>query len=209
MVTPLTVMPVPAATVLPVVKLLPVRVTATVVPRCATVDDVGAIEVNVAAGGLATVNGSALVVPMGVVTVMVRVAVREAVGVVVQFAVTLVAVVSAVTMAQVTPPPTVTAVAPVRLLPVSTTGTVVPRTPGVPAIDDNVGPCTVNGSVWVLVPDPVEMVVFLVAVSEAVAEMVHVAMAVSGSRTWMPLHVTPPPEIATAVAPVKLVPVSM
>ena len=66
---PLTVMPAPAATVLPVVKLVPVKVTATVVPRCATVEEVGLIEVSVAVGGFTTVKAPVkmLVAPIGVV----------------------------------------------------------------------------------------------------------------------------------------------
>jgi len=173
-----------------------------VVPPVSTGD--GALKAAVAP---VTVNGSVLVVPIGVVAVTVL-AVSAAPGVMAQFALTVVAV--EVIPVQVMPPPEkVTAVAPVRLVPASATGTVVPRLPVAGVMPVSVGPCTVNGTVWVLVPDPVEMLAFLVAVVEAVAVMAHVAVAVSGSRTVMPLQVTPPPEIFTAVAPVKLVPVSV
>lgn len=154
-----------------------------------------------------TVNASVLVVPIGVVAVTVL-AVSAAPDVMAQFALTAVAV-DVIPVQVMLPPEKVTAVAPVRLVPASATGTVVPRLPVAGVIPVRVGPCTVNGTVCVLAPDPVEMLTFLTAVVEAVAVMAHVAVAVSGSRTVMPLQVTPPPVIVTAVAPVKLVPVSV
>jgi len=158
------------------------------------------------------VNGKVLVVPIGVVTPMFLIPVVTVLG---MLRVTLIVVeLTTVKPVAVTPPPSpVNPVAPVKLLPVIVTGTANVPVAGCVAefgaIEVIVAPCTVNGTVWVLVPDPVLMVTFLVAVSEAVAVIVHVAIAVSGSRTWMPLHVTPPPEIAIAVAPVKLVPMTV
>jgi hypothetical protein len=99
------------------VRLVPVRVTAGAVP---CVPDVGAIEVS--AGPVPTVNVTLLVVPPGVVTLTFRPP-CAAVDVIVQFAVTVVAV-GVPLMAQVMPlPDTFTAVAPVRLVPVRVTAT--------------------------------------------------------------------------------------
>ena len=139
------------------VRLVPVRITGTVVPWA---PEVGLIEVSV---GPCTVNVTVLVVPMGVVTLTVLAPVVAA-AVMAQFALTVVAVdVMPVHVTRV--PDTVTAVAPVRLVPVRVTGTVVPRTPVVGAIEVKVGPCTVN--VWLpLVPPGV---VTLTVLAETVA----------------------------------------
>jgi hypothetical protein len=114
------------------VRLVPIRVTGTVV-LCVPV--VGLIDVSVAP---CTVNVTALLVPPGVVTVTLL-AVSAAVLVTTQFAVTVV-VVGVPVMVQVTPAPdAVTAVAPLRLVPVRVTGTVVPRTPEVGLMEVSVG----------------------------------------------------------------------
>ena len=79
-----------------------------------------------------------LVVPIGVVTVT-FLALRVAPAVIAQLALTVVAV--DVIPVQVTPPPKmVTAVAPVRLVPVRDTGTVVPWVPVGGLIEASVGP---------------------------------------------------------------------
>jgi len=83
-VTPLMVMPPPVTsiTVPAGVKLVPVRVTDTLVPRA---PDVGAIDASVGAGGLTTVNVTLLLVPPALVTVTVL-AVRAAPGTIVRVA---------------------------------------------------------------------------------------------------------------------------
>ena len=94
------------------VRLVPVRVTAGAVP---CVPDVGVIEVS--AGPVPTVNVTLLLVPPGVVTLTFRPP-CGAVDVIVQFAVTVVAV-GVPVITQVMPVlDTFTAVAPVRLVPV-------------------------------------------------------------------------------------------
>jgi hypothetical protein len=157
-----------------------------------------------------TWNGSALVVPIGVTTVT-FLEVRPAAAVIVQLVVIEVAV--TVPIGQVTPVPvTFIAVAPVRLVPVSTTGvTVVPRTPLVGAIEVSVAPCGVKvtaGFVGV-VPFDVTTVTVL-AVSGAVLEIVKVAVTVVEftavkAETVMPLAV--PPDTTTLVAFCRPVPV--
>jgi hypothetical protein len=133
----LTVMPVPAVTLVAPVKSTPVRVTLLIVwPRRPTL---GLTDVS---AGAFTVKVTALVVPMGVVTVTFR-AVVPAPDEMTKFAVTVVALV--LVMVAVTPvPDTVTAVAPVKLLPVRVTATVLPRYPEVGLMEVSVGPCTVN-----------------------------------------------------------------
>jgi hypothetical protein len=101
------------------VRLVPVRVTPTfLLPMVGCTADVGEIEVSVGAGtDASTVNVWVLLVPPGVVTLTVW-APSVAVDVIVQFAVTVVAI-GVPVIAQVTPlADTVTAVAPVRLVPV-------------------------------------------------------------------------------------------
>ena len=114
--------------------------------------------------------------------------------------------------ASVTPPPSpVNPVAPVKFTPVMVTGTANVPVAGCVAefglIEVSVAPSTVNGTV-LLVPPAVVMLTVL-AVSAAVAEMVKVASAVVGVRTVKPLNVTPVPEIVTPVAPVRFVPVKV
>ena len=143
-----------------------------------------------------------LVVPIGVVAVT-FLAVRAAPFVIAQFALIDVAVVP-VTV-QVTPlPEIVTPVAPVRLFPVSVTGTVVLCRPVAGLIEVNVAPWTVN----VVVADPPGVVtVTVLAESAAPVVIVNVAVIVESLTTVTPLTVTPAPETVTAVAPVRFVPV--
>ena len=162
----------------------------------------GALSVTVAP---VTVNPPtrAGVVPIGVVTDT-FLAVVAAVAAIVQFAVTVVDV-GVPVIAQATPgPDTLTAVAPVRFVPVSVTGTVVPISPDSGETSVRVGPRTVKVSV-LLVPDPVVMLTVL-AVRPAPAEMVKVTCASLGLKTVRPLTVIPPPDTLTAVAPVKFAP---
>lgn len=208
-VTPLTVMPAPeTATVLPVVKLVPASVTGTVVPRCANVEAAGVTEVNVAAGGLTTVKAPVrvLVAPIGVVT-LTFLAVSAAPAVIAQLALMVVAV--DVIPVHVTPAPDiVTADAPVRLVPISVTGTVVPRAPEVGAIEVSVGPCTVNAPVKVLVPPFGVVAATFLAESVAVAVMTQFALMVV-ALVPVTVQVTPVPDMVTAVAPCRSVPVSV
>lgn len=136
------------------VRLVPFSVTGTVVLR---VPVAGLIEASVAPS---TVNapGRSAAVPIGVVAVTFR-ALSVALAAITQFALIVVEV--DVVTAQVTPvPDTVTPVAPIRLVPVRVTGTVVPRTPVFGAIEASVGPCTVNVTA-LLGPAGVVMVTFL------------------------------------------------
>ena len=143
------------------VRLVPVRITGTVVPWA---PEVGLIEVSV---GPCTVNVTVLVVPMGVVTLTVLAPV-VALAVITQLALTVVAVGGGAMMVHVTPvPDTVTSVAPVRLVPVRVTGTVVPRTPEVGLIEVSVGPCTVNVTVPLVPPGVVTLTVLAETVAPA------------------------------------------
>jgi hypothetical protein len=144
----------PRLTAVAPVKLVPVRVTGTVVPRA---PDVGVIPVSV---GPFTVNVTALVVPFGVTT-LTFLTIVAAVVVMAQLAVTVVTV-GVPVMVQVTPvPETVTAVAPVRPFPVMVTGTVAPRRPEVGLIEVSEGGSTVNVT-GVVIPPGVERARFLI-----------------------------------------------
>ena len=127
--------------------------------------------------------------------------------VIAQFALTVVPV--AVMPAQVMPPPEiVTAVAPVRLVPVRVTGAVVPCVPAVGLIDISVGPCTVNAPLnTLLVPIGVTTLTFL-ALTVAPAVIAQVALTVVAVDV-MPPHVTPVPETVIAVAPERFVPIRL
>lgn len=185
------------------VRLVPVRVTGTVVPRTPVV---GAIEVSVGSSGAVTVNATVLAVaPAGVVTLMFRTPVAAPVGIT-RLAVTVVSLttwkVPACTVMVPSPP---NPVEPVRPPPVTVTGTVVPLTPEFGAIEVTNGFRTVNVTVP-LVPPAVVMLTFL-AVPFAVGEIVNVAVTVVALTTVSPLTVTPAPETVIADAPVRLVPV--
>src|ERR1700730_706653 len=118
-------------------RLVPARVTLMLVPR---VPEAGEMEVSVGLCiALCIVNVTGLLlVPPDEVTLTVLI-VGAALAVIVKFAVIVVEF-TAVKLGTVTPPPdTVTAVAPIRLVPVRVTATVVPRTPELGLIDVNVG----------------------------------------------------------------------
>jgi hypothetical protein len=185
-----------------VVRPTPVRVTGTLVPRLPVV---GLIEVKL---GPLTVNVTELLAPPGVVTVTVR-ALSVAEFVIVNVAVTCVPAPFADTPLAVTPEPEiVTAVAPTRPVPVRVTGNVVPLIPEVGLIELRVAEATVKFT-ELLVPPPVVTVTDRV-LRVAVLVMVKVAVScVPAPFTEKPLAVTPVPDIVTALAPVRFVPVKV
>jgi hypothetical protein len=182
-------------------RLVPVRVIGTVVPRA---PDVGVIDVSVGTDAAVTVNCTVLVVPIGVVTLTVL-PVRPAVAEIVSVAVTVLSFTTVRPPTVMPPPDTFTAVAPVSPVPLSVTGTLVARWPDVGLIDASVGPVTVNVTLPVVPPDVV-MVTFL-AVSAAVLEMVKVAVTVVGFTSARLLTVTPAPETLIDCVPDRFVPV--
>ena len=116
-------------------KLVPVSVTGTAVPRAPLL---GATEVRVGAGRLTTVNVTVLLAPAAVVTLTFLV-VRAAVGLMMNVAVTLVALETVRLLAVIPPPDTLMPVAPVRFVPVRVTGTLVPLAPSLGTIVLSVG----------------------------------------------------------------------
>jgi hypothetical protein len=186
------------------VRPLPVRVTGTLVPR---VPELGAI---VESTGPDTVNVWVLLVPPGVVTLTVL-ALIVAVAKIVNVAVTVVSF-TTVRPLYVTPvPDTVIVVAPVKPLPESVTGTLVPLTPVAGVIEASVGAAgltTVNVSVLLVPPGVVTLTVLALAV--AVAEIVNVVVTVVELTTVTVPTVTPGPDTATVV-PIgpKFVPVKV
>jgi hypothetical protein len=157
-----------------------------------------------------TVNRSVLVTPFGVATLMLL-AVCAALLATVQFAVTVVA--DDPETVQVTPvPDTFTAVAPVKMVPVRViTKPLPPVAWEVGLIEPSVGPFTVNRGVLAsIVVMPIGVVALTaLATSPAVAVMVHVALIVVAVGVPVMVQVTPVPTApaATAVAPVRFVPV--
>lgn len=143
--TPLTVTPVPDTVTVGVPKkFVPVRVTATAlgvvaVPRGAAF---GATEVNVGAGGITTVNATALLGPPGAVTVM-FLAVPAAPVLITKFAFTWVSLTTVKPVTVIPPPVPLIAVVPVSPLPKRETETVVPRSAEAGEIDVSTGPSTV------------------------------------------------------------------
>jgi hypothetical protein len=172
-------------------RLVPVRVIETVVPRA---PDVGVIDVSVGTDAAVTVNCTVLVVAIGVVTLTVL-PVRAAPAPIVNVAVTVLSLTTVRPLTVIPPPDTFTAVAPVSPVPLSVTGTLVARWPDVGVIDASVAPVTVNVTLPVVPPDVV-MVTFL-AVSAAVFEMVKVAVTVVGFTLARLLTETPAPETLT------------
>lgn len=142
-----TTVKVPAATVTPPpvpvnpvapVKPVPVIVTGTAsVPVAGCVAEFGAIEVIVAP----TVNATVLLAPVAPATVTVTLWVPgAAVAEMVKVAVAVVELVTFTALTVTPPPETATVVNPsTKLVPVSVTGTVVPRAPRDGAIEVNVG----------------------------------------------------------------------
>lgn len=205
-VTALTVTPPPvAATVVPVVvKLDPVRVTGTAVPRRPVL---GAIVVRVGVAGLPTVNATVLVAPIAVVRLRLLAA-SVAVGVIVMVAVTVVAFTTVMAETLTPVPAPVTAVVPVRPVPVKVTGTLVPRVPEAGLIDVRVAPVTVNVTALepTLAPPAVVTVTSVVA-SVAVAEIAQLAVSeVPPAFTTIVEQVTPAVSRVMAVVPVNPVP---
>jgi cobalamin synthase len=98
----------------------------------------GATDVRVGAGGLITVNVTVLLAPAAVVTLTFRV-VRPAVGLMLNVAVTMVALTTVRLLTVIPPPDTLMAVAPVRFVPVRVTGTLVPLAPSLGTIVLSVG----------------------------------------------------------------------
>jgi hypothetical protein len=169
--------------------------------------EAGVIEINV---GPFTVNVGALVVedvPPGVVTVTDLVE-SVAVDVIVQVVVSDVPAGFTVMPAQVTPaPPNDTAVAPVRLLPVSVTARpVVPRLPLVGLIEVSVGAGGITVNVTALVVVPLAVLTVAFEVPGVALERLKVAVIEVELATVKLVTVTPLPTVM-AVAPVKLVPV--
>jgi hypothetical protein len=179
---------------------VPVSVRTTPVP-CVT--GFGVTEASV---GPLTVNVTVLLVPPGAVTLTVL-AVSPALAVIVKVAVTVVSFTTEIPLTVTPDPDTVTAVAPVRPLPVKVTGTLVPRTPVFGEIELSEGPHNVNVCV-VLVPPGVVTLTFLVP-SDVVAEIVKVAVSIVEFTTVTALTVTPLPALTVVPVAVKLVPVSV
>jgi hypothetical protein len=206
-VTPVTVIPLVGAatfTVVPAaVKFMPLKVTGTLVPRK---PEAGVIELSMGVPGTTTVNVTGVVVPAGEVTVT-FLAVSAAVGEMVKVAVTVVSLTTAMPLTVMPPPDTLTAVAPVRLMPVRVTDSLVPRAPvfGATEYRPAGGTRTVNVTA-LLDPAGVVTVTFL-APPGAPAEITNVAVTVVSLSAFIPVTVTPPPETAIAEVPVRPVPV--
>jgi hypothetical protein len=144
-----------------------------------------------------------LVVPPGVVT-LTLLAPRAAPAVMVTLAVTVVAVEPV--MAALTPvPEKFTAVAPVRLVPVNVTDSVVPCVPVAGAIEVSVGATTVNAGLTRLVVPPGVVTLTPLVPRAAPAVMVKVAVTVVAVEP-VTTALTPVPVKFTAVAPVRFVP---
>jgi hypothetical protein len=182
----LTTLKVPEATVTPVpspvspvapAKLVPLRVTGTLVPRTPAL---GVIEASV---GLTTVNVAAVLVPFDVVTTATFLDPAVAVLAMLSVAVIVVELTTLkVPVATVTPVPSpVSPVAPAKLVPVRVTGTLVPLRPALGVIEVSVGCTTVNVTVLV-VPIGVVTLKFL-APSEVAAVMLNAAVIVVGLTT--------------------------
>jgi hypothetical protein len=182
-------------------RLVPVSVTGTVVPRA---PEVGLIDASVGTVAAVTVNCTVLVVPIGVVT-LTALPVRAAIPEIANPAVTVLSLTTVTALTVMPPPDTLTAVAPVSPVPLSVTGTLVPRWPDVGVIDARVEPVTVNVTLPV-VPPGVVMVTFL-DVSAALLEMVKVAVSEVALTTVRLLTVTPAPETLIVCAPDRFVPV--
>jgi hypothetical protein len=123
-----------------------------------------------------TVNVTVLLVPLGVVVTLTVLVPSAAPAVIVKFAVTELSF-TTVTPLTVTPAPdTVTAVAPVKPVPVRVTGTTVPRAPEVGAIEVRAGPSNVNVTPPLVPPGVVTETVLVAGVREAFAAIVKVAV---------------------------------
>ena len=130
--------PIPVMAKAPV-RLVPVKVTVTGVPRA---PEVGVMDVNVGAGGAVTVKVTGLVKPPGVETLTVR-AVAGARFAMVNVAVTEVSLTTTRLLMVIPGPVTLMRKAPVRFVPVSVTLTLVPRRPVLGEMEVSVGAATV------------------------------------------------------------------
>lgn len=128
----------PPGTVIAVAPVSPVPVRVTVMAAPPRTPELGAIEVSVGTGGGITVNVTALLVPLGVVTVT-FLADNAAVAAIVKVAVTVLESTTVTPETAMFPPDTVTAVAPIRFAPVRVTGTILPRTPVAGVMEVRVG----------------------------------------------------------------------
>lgn len=212
-VTPVTVKPFAGGTTLtvdPAVKLLPIRVTATGLGAAAVLrrPEGGLIEERIGVPGFTTVKVTGVVVPVGVVTVT-FLAVSAAVDAIVNVALTCVSLTTVTPLTVMAPPVTLTAVAPVRLMPVNTTGWVVPRAPVLGAMANNPLGGTVTVKVSALLVPPGAVTVTFLAPAVAFAETASVALTVVSLTTVMLLTVMPLPLTLIADVPVSPVPVSV
>ena len=205
-----TVMPppvtaIPVAGFVPVRKLMPVSVTAWVVPRAPVV---GVIE-NSPAGGTVTVKVTALLVPPGAMTVT-FLAPAVAPAEMLSVAVTVVSLTFVKPVTVMPLPETLISTVPVNPVPVSVTGKpVVPRLAEAGTIEVSIGPVIANGRV-LLAPPAVTTPIFTEP-SAALKVLVMVAVMVVLLTTTTLLIVTPGAAgVTTTVAPVtKFVPVSV
>jgi hypothetical protein len=201
-VTPDTVIPAPAFTVVAPVKAAPVRVTLTLVPRT---PEVGLMLDS--DGGASTVKATVLVGPLGVVTLTFLVE-GVAFGAMKKIAV---AVVSFVTLKKstVTPLPTpFNPVAPVRPEPFKVTWKRLPRAPEAGVIDVSfAGTVTVKFTVLVVAPGTLTLTVLAPVV--AVFAIPKVAVTVVSFTAVNAVTVIPVPDTFKDVAPVKPVPLSV
>jgi hypothetical protein len=126
--------PTPVTATAPV-RLVPVNVTVTAAPRP---PDIGLIDVSVGAGGAVTVKVTGLLTPPGVDTLTLR-ALVAALLAMARFALTVVSLTTTRLLTVTPPPETVIRKAPVRLVPVRVTGTVVPRSPVLGLMEVSVG----------------------------------------------------------------------
>jgi len=126
--------PIPVMAKAPV-RLVPLKVTVTAVPRA---PEVGEMDVNVGAGGAVTVKVTGLVTPPGVETLTARAPVAAKFAMV-NVAVTVVTFTGTRLLTATPGPLTVMAKAPVRFVPVRVTGTLVPRRPVLGEIEVSVG----------------------------------------------------------------------
>ena len=154
--------------------------------------------------GPSTVNVTGLVVTPWLVTVT-FLALAPAPAVIAKLAVTVVSVEVPVTVAVTPLPDTVTVVAPARPVPVRVTGTVAPLKPEAGLLEVSVGVSTVNKLAPVADPIGVVTTTFL-GVSPAPVAIAQDAFTVVAVDVT-PVHVMVGPPMATAVAPVRPVPV--
>jgi hypothetical protein len=202
-VTALAVTPVPEMVTEGVpVKPDPVSVTGKLCPRN---PEVGLIELSVRA---LTVNGTVLLLPAGVPVTVTVLAPVVAVAVMVKVALTVVSFTTVTPLALTPVPEMVTPVAPVRLVPVIVTATVLAGGAELGLIEVSVGASTVNGTGLVAPSGVVMLMVFTPAA--VVLAIVILAVTVVSFTTVGALMVMPVAgETVNALAPVKPMPVKV